>query len=429
MRSLVLNDIAISLGIRVYCNSCGAWFDPRKEHLKSRKNTCHHPPSKQKYKSTIIEPSNGGKRKRKSLIHSTRNLQDVILLGLEYKRHVKEKVLKKPNKQKTVKPKLLIDSLGMYLDFKNDVGIVDHLKKRLSKGALREFKSHILKWKTSTDAIGENFCKIKVDNVSVMNVSAVINFLSAYSNSTQKKAFGFYNQFYRYLNQNGYNIESPFRGIQVSDAVEQEPRAVTLKEFNQLIGAIKKGSKADKVRGRSIYYYWLEEALTFSALTGRRREEFMSAKFSDIHLINGELFGGYIKMLDSKYSLQNKHKIGFKPKYTKAPIFKGLRDFLMQQGYEEYKDTERYIVAGCETKQRNTLAGNLTNAFAFYRNQLGMDKEIQMKGLRKRYITRMRNVFGDNANFFTGHSSGRIDKKYYYDDSDIFKKIINFKLW
>jgi hypothetical protein len=155
----------------------------------------------------------------------------------------------------------------------------------------------------------------------------------------------------------------------------------------------------------------------------------MMAKFSDIILINGELIGGYIKMLDSKFTRQNKHKIGFKVKYTKAPIYPELYEFLLKQGYEEHKDTGRFIVAGDETKQRNTLANNLTNAFAYYRNELEMDKRIQLKGLRKHYITRMRNEFGDNANFFTGHSSGRIDKKYYYDDSEIFKKVKDFKLW
>jgi integrase len=429
MRSLILNDIAVSLGIRVYCNSCGAWFDPRTEHLKIRIIKCSHPPLKQRYKSTIIVPSNGGKRKRKSIIHSTRNLQDVILLGLEYKRHVKENAIEKSNNKKIVKPKLLIDCLAMYLDYKADVGVEDYLKKYLSKGALREFKTHIIKWKDASESIEDNFCKLDVDKISAKNVAAIIKHLSTYSNSTQKKAFGFYNQFYRYLNQNGYSIESPFRGIQVSDAVENEPRAVTQQEFNKVIKAISRGTKADKVRGRSTYFYWLEEGLVFAALTGRRREEFMLAKFSDIHLINGELIGGYIKMLDSKFTRQNKHKIGFKAKYTKAPIYGELYEFLLKQGYLQYKDTDRFIVAGDEAKQRNTLANNLTNAFAYYRNELEMDKRIQLKGLRKHYITRMRNEFGDNANFFTGHSSGRVDKKYYYDDSSIFKEIKGFKLW
>ena len=129
MRSLKLNDIAISIGIRVYCNACGSWFDPRTEHLKTRKIKCTHPPINQRYKSTIIEPSNGGKRKRRSITHSSRSLQEVVLLGLEFKRHIKENTLKKTNDKKIVKPKLLIDCLAMYLDYKNDVGVADHLKK------------------------------------------------------------------------------------------------------------------------------------------------------------------------------------------------------------------------------------------------------------------------------------------------------------
>lgn len=429
MRSLVLNDIACSLSIRVYCTGCGAFYDPRIEHLKVRKNKCSHPPHKQRYKSTIVEPTNGGKRKRRSIILDTRNLSEAILKGLEYKNFVKTKAIEKSKKQKPAKPTLLIDCLAMYLDYKSDVGVADHLKRRLSKGALTEFKNHIVKWKQASDSIGDNFCKLEVDKISARNVAALIKLLSNYSNSKQKKAYGFFNQFYRYLNENGYNIVSPFKGIQVAAYMVNEPRAVTHTEFNHVITAIKKGTNDDKREGRTLYFDWLIEALTFSALTGRRREEFMLAKFSDIHLIDGELLGGYIKMIDSKYTRQNKHKIGFKAKYTKAPIYPELHDFLLEMGYEKYKDTDRYIVAGDELKQRNTLANNLTNAFSFYRGQLGMDKRIQLKGLRKHYITKMRNYYGDNANFFTGHASSRVDKIHYYDDREIFEKVKSFKLW
>ena len=40
MRSLELNDIAYELGVRVYCNSCWAWYDPREEKGKVRKKKC-----------------------------------------------------------------------------------------------------------------------------------------------------------------------------------------------------------------------------------------------------------------------------------------------------------------------------------------------------------------------------------------------------
>ena len=169
--------------------------------------------------------------------------------------------------------------------------------------------------------------------------------------------------------------------------------------------------------------------MKFAVLTGRRREEFMNAKFSDIKLINGELLGGHILMEDIKYNRQRDYQIAFVPKYTKAPIYLELYDFLMKMGYEKYKGTDRYIICGDEKKKRKTLAKDLTNAFAHFRNKLDLDKDIMLKGLRKTYITRMRNEFGDNANFFTGHKSSRIDSLHYYDDSEIFEKVKEFRLW
>lgn len=101
----------------------------------------------------------------------------------------------------------------------------------------------------------------------------------------------------------------------------------------------------------------------------------------------------------------------------------------MSHGYEEYKNSDRYIVAGDELKQRNTLANDFTNSFAFYRNKSGLTEDVELKRTRKKYVTRMRNEFGDNANFFTGHKSSRVDKKHYYDDSEIFEKVKEFTLW
>lgn len=85
----------------------------------------------------------------------------------------------------------------------------------------------------------------------------------------------------------------------------------------------------------------------------------------------------------------------------------------MKQGFEEHKNTDRFIVAGEEVKKRIILADDLTNSFGFYCDKVGLESEIMLKGLRKKYITRMRNEFGDNANFFTGHKESRIDKKHY----------------
>lgn len=426
MRSLHLNEIAYKLGIRIYCNKCKGTFDPRK--LTQNNIKCSHPTSEQRYKSIICTRSVNSKKKRMSRVYKTRNLTEVIEQGFLYKQHVKSLIETKPLKQ-AEKSFLVTDCLVNFIDFKKNVGVLERNKKNIQQNSFNAYENHIKKWMQATENAGENFLLMRVDKVSETNVSHTIEHLSQWSSSTQRKAFGFYNQFYTFLIENGYSITSPFKGIEVAEVTDSDARALTLNEFNVIKQAMEQGSHNDKEKGKIRYFDWLADALTFNALTGRRREEFMNAKFSDIELINDQLLGGFIRMIDYKYSRQNSHKVGFKNRYTKAPIYPELYDFLMKMEYEKHKDSDRYIIGGSEIKQRDTMANNLTNGFAYYRKKAGLSSHVQLNGLRKKYITRMRNEFGDNANFFTGHKSSRIDMKHYYDDKDLFEKVVEFKLW
>lgn len=427
MRSLQLNEVAQKLGIRVYCNKCKSHLTLKDINAGTQKKDCTHPVLSQRYKAIVCLRING-KKKRSSCCFKTRNLSEAIDLAFKFKMYAKTKA-KETHEAEMEKPVLLIDCLIWFLDYKKNVGVKGHLKKELTTNTFNAFKNHINKWKKATENAGEDFKTLKVDKISDKNVSSTITYLSKWSTSIQRKAFGFYNQFYSFLNENGYNIVSPFQGIQVAEVSSREARALTFDEFNTVKNAMLNGKPSDKENGKIRFFHWLPDALTFNALSGRRREEFMIAKFSDIVLVDGQLLGGYIKMIDYKYSRQNSHKVAFQNRITKAPIYPELYDFLMNMGYEKHKNTDRYIIAGDETKQRDTMANNLTNGFAYYRKKAGLSSGVQLNGLRKKYITRMRNEFGDNANFFTGHKSSRVDMKHYYDDKELFEKVKSFVLW
>lgn len=425
MRSLLLNDMAYKLGIRIYCNKCKGTFDPRKT---SKVNKCAHPSSKQMYKSIVCKRRNGAEKKRMTCTHKTRNLSEAIEQGFLFKKHVKsldEVKLEKPIE----KSYLLTDCLVNFIDYKRNIGVSEKRKKSIQPNSFNAYQNHIKKWMLASEEAGENFLEMRVDQITERNVSYTISYLGKWSSSIQRKAIGFYNQFYSYLNESGYNLTSPFKGIEVAEVTIKDARGLTLHEFKTIKEAMINGSTDDKVNGKIRYFDWLPDALTFNALTGRRREEFMMAKFSDIVLVDGNLLGGYIKMIDFKYSRQNSHKVAFQNRITKAPIYPELYNFLVEMGYEKYKNTDRYIIAGDEKKQRDTMANNLTNGFSFYRKKAGLSSDVQLNGLRKKYITRMRNEFGDNANFFTGHKSSRIDMKHYYDDKELFEKVKSFVLW
>jgi len=427
MRSLQLNEVAYKLGLRVYCNKCKSHLTLKDLKPGAQSKKCSHPTNCQRYKAIVCTRSNG-KKKRRTCCFKTRNLSEAIESTFNFKIHVKAK-FKEAVKKEVLKPILLIDCLAWFLDFKRNVGVKTHLMKSIQKNSFNAFENHIAKWKVATKIAEEDFLTLRVDSISDKNVENTIKYLEKWSPSLQRKAFGFYNQFYSFLIENGYNVSSPFKGIEVAEATDKDIRALTWTEYNDVKQAMIQGNPNDKEKGKIKYFEWLADALTFNALTGRRREEFMNVKFSDITLINGQLLGGYIRMIDFKYSRQNSHKIGFKDRYTKAPIYPELHDFLMKMGYEKHKGTDRYIIGGSEIKQRNTMANNLTNGFSFYRQKAGLTKDVQLNGLRKKYITRMRNEFGDNANFFTGHKDSRIDKKHYYDDKELFEKVVKFKLW
>lgn len=427
MRSLQLNEVAQKLGIRVYCNKCKSHLTLKDINAGTQKKECTHPVLSQRYKAIVCLRING-KKKRSSCCFKTRNLSEAIDLAFKFKMYTKAKA-KETHETEMVKPTLLVECLAWFLEYKKNIGVKGHLRKELTANTFNAYKNHINKWKKATENAGEDFKTLKVDKISDKNVSATISHLSKWSSSLQRKAIGFYNQFYSFLKENGYNIPSPFKDIEVADVPNKHARALTFDEFAAVKKAMENGNSSDKEKGKIRFFHWLPDALILNALTGRRREEFMIAKFSDIELIDGQLLGGFIKMIDYKYSRQNSHKVGFQNRITKAPIFPELYDFLMKMGYEKYKNTDRYIIAGDEKKQRDTMANNLTNGFAYYRKKAGLSSDVQLNGLRKKYITRMRNEFGDNANFFTGHKSSRIDMKHYYDDKELFEKVKSFVLW
>lgn len=427
MRSLQLNEVAQKHGLRVYCNVCKSHLTLKDINDGTQKKDCSHPARAQRYKA-IVCVRVSGKKKRRTCCFKTRNLSEAIDLAFKFKMYAKAKA-KETHEPEMVKPSLLVECLAWFLEYKKNIGVKAHLKKDVSTNAFGAYKNNINKWKEATKNAGEDFKTLKVDKISDKNVSSTIKHLQRWGTSTQRKAIGFYNQFYRFLNENGYNIPSPFKDIEVADVPNKHARALTFDEFAAVKKAMENGNSSDKEKGKIRFFHWLPDALILNALTGRRREEFMIAKFSDIELIDGQLLGGFIKMIDYKYSRQNSHKVGFQNRITKAPIFPELYDFLMKMGYEKYKNTDRYIIAGDEKKQRDTMANNLTNGFAYYRKKAGLSSDVQLNGLRKKYITRMRNEYGDNANFFTGHKSSRIDMKHYYDDKELFDKVKSFVLW
>ena len=98
-----------------------------------------------------------------------------------------------------------------------------------------------------------------------------------------------------------------------------------------------------KKRVRNFYRPWLADAFRVALETGRRREEIINLKFSDIVMENNGV--SFIKAEDYKVNrIQNRKNESVK-KYIFIPVTKSLKELLIHLGYEKYKETGNYILA------------------------------------------------------------------------------------
>lgn len=66
-------------------------------------------------------------------------------------------------------------------------------------------------------------------------------------------------------------------------------------------------------------------------------------------------------------------------------------------GYDNYKNTDRYLIGAEEKSSRSTLIDFVSKAFTHFWKLTGIEKNVQLKHLRKTYLTTLVEQFGDKA--------------------------------
>jgi len=109
------------------------------------------------------------------------------------------------------------------------------------------------------------------------------------------------------------------------------------------------------------------------------------------------------------------------------PVIPQLRDLLYEMGFEEQKQSNKYLIAPDETASRRTIVFQLSKSFTFYFRQLNTGKEISLKHLRKTYLTHLQIITG-NAIGISGHSTKDILDNHYIDQIEIAKSVAGSNL-
>jgi integrase len=211
-------------------------------------------------------------------------------------------------------------------------------------------------------------------------------------------------------------MKNPFAIYVSKNVMKQDVCTLTKYEFNNLIDSIADANPYQTLGGKgerkNMYRPYLADGFRLFLLTGGRREEIVDLKWSDI-LVTTE---GIMFFLISNKKVNRIKKTEQSQKYNKhIPINEDLFSLLKELGYDKKKHSTDYILYPERKIKTKTIMNDLSKAFSHYLKELGINKDVSLKHLRKTYITWVNRVMGKNTGLLTSHVGDQVLKDYYID--------------
>jgi len=418
-------------GLFVYCNYCKSVVSNKCKQTNGSIDFCPHP-EKHVFKAIFSIP---GTKRTKTRILDTRDINEAIVQTVEYEGYLKENYFElQYSGEKIKKPQLLVDCMGMYLDYLNNVNIPPHRQKVRSKNHLKDveryFRYFIECLKKNKIDFNSLFIHEIDDNILGLFHTYLIEDKN-YNNVSYNKVITILRSFYNFLiEEENYRLRNPFIRIK-RRPVRPVVETITKQEYEDLLNIISEENSLEVLStGEKKYHYypWLKFAIQLGLLTGRRRDEIINIKFSDIKTDEkGNLV--YIESEDYKVNRAKANLDGSSKKLIYIPITKSLKELIIENGYEIFKDTDTYLLAPEKTNNRETLKNQMSKGFSHYYNQLNTGRKLTFKCLRKTYITRLALSLGLNARVITRHSGEDVIIKHYLDEKVIAKVAEGFEVF
>lgn len=350
----------------------------------------------------------------------TRSLYEAAKQAYQFREELEDNNYNIPenNQQEEFQYTILVDTMSMYIDFLNNIGVPEHLKKQRSKAHINEVLRIFNRFTKVLTTEGYNLELFEVTQINQYIIGKYHHYLldfEKYSNKTYNKHISTMRQFLNWLiEKKGYDIKNPFVDVTALPTSNRN-ETITKLEFEELIAVITPDNSRDMRVKYYKYYYkdWLASAFKLALYTGLRREEFLSLKWSSIEC-NEEGLPILIKVPNFKV-IRLVDGIRTESTRTKwVPIIPELMDLLVNHlNMELYRDTDRYLVANDDTIDRASLPLFVSRAFGHFWNITGIDRKVKLNDLRNTYITELFKQFGDSAAVITDHSDIRTVKKHY----------------
>jgi hypothetical protein len=270
-------------GLYVFCKNCKS--KSKSSLLKTP--ICTHPIDKIVFKAFIYIP---GTRHTRTRILKARNYNDAIIEKIVFEKELKENnFVNSPKTSPKKQSLLLLPCIAEYLRYLDNTNVFDHQKKNRSDEHKKQIKRYLERFVDSliNEKISPRYLMLnQIDN---NHVSVFHRFLvqSNFANRTYNRHMDTVSEFINYfINNKGIQLRNYFSSTNVQrKRIVSQNETISIKDFERLLSVITEENGVQVLStGEKKYHYrnWLRDAFELALLTGRRRDELMLMKFSDI---------------------------------------------------------------------------------------------------------------------------------------------------
>ncbi len=316
----------------------------------------------------------------------------------------------------------LVTAMSKYISFLNNVDTPKHLHRERSKhykdDITRAFKYFCGCLKKAGYAVDS----YPLSSLSDTEVGFFYQYLIDEKNSspfTYNRYLTYFTSFLAWAQKKGYSVKNVFEDVPRLDT-EPDSKSISRENYEQMLSLVTHENgfqhfPGKKKEARNVYRDFLVTGYRIGLMTGRRTEEVISLRFSDI---DDEAMT--IRVEDFKPN-RILNRQGAKKKFIYVPITKQLRTLIDTLGYEEHKGTDRHLLAPeIVTNRVANISDALSRSFSHYYKQLNTGEVLTWKSLRKTYLTRLKIFLQQGSSKIdvkdiSNHSGDAVLDKHYFD--------------
>lgn len=407
-------------GLRIWCGVCATEvknFCMKSKDKKEPLSKCKRGDS-HSFRAVVYKED--GKR---IVRHLGRNLEqairETVKLRCEVKGNQQKEVKEIRNNNIEVKTGLpLLIAAARYSAHLLGKRGAEHTIRERSKSYVKSIDRSVVLFAQTLKDRGVNPKNICVEGITQEYIGWFHSYLQTkYENKTYNHFMNALGGLYRYLNKyEGFDIKNPFDQVQKRKVIPKKIETIEIHEFNALLELADDPTKGEQVlrtgEKKQLYFPFNRDFFITGILTGLRREQLVSIRFSDF-IEDPETKQPVI--ISSPNLKVNRIMNDGDVRITAVPVSPQFREYLYNNlNYDTNRGSNKFLIADDCPYKRKTLMDIISKAFSHYWQQLpySKDKDISFKNLRKFYASQLQLLIGANARFITNQTPQVIDKFY-----------------